>query len=620
MTHGLKMHGKSSNRADFAPPEVLVETGADGTVLLRSTQPLGSFSTLGSLVDEGARDAPERVFLAERDGDGWSTVTYGEARVAVRAIGASLLDLGASQTRPLVILSDNSIDCALVTLAAHYCGILLVPVTSGYSKSAKEFEKLREIIDVTGPGVVFASDRATYGRAIDSVMPPDARVVIGDGVDLREGWLALSELRAHADPDSIADAASQNVTIHTPAKIMFTSGSTSVPKGVVTTHGMLTANHQAISQLWWFLGHKPPVLLDWLPWAHGFGSNQNFLMVLARKGSFYIDDGSPQPDGIGRTVENIKLVSPTVVYSVPYAYQMLLPYLESDGAAARSFFRELKAIFYAAADMPRTLWRRYEELADKHAGTRPYFTSSWGMTEVLASTYVHYPIAEAGNIGLPLPGAEIKLVPVGDKMEIRVRGPMVTPGYWKNNELTAASFDEQGFFRSGDAARLADPDRPESGILYDGRIGENFKLSTGVWVSVGDLRVRAIAAGEPVVMDVVVTGHGQREAGLLVFLDLKASARISGLPDDAPLRDLARNEAVRARVAAMLERLTNGGEGGTKVRRALIMEEPPVPGSEISEKGSLNQRAVLERRAAMVERLYAPGADADRIEFAGQGR
>jgi len=593
-----------AHHKDFADPAVLVERRADGSMILRSPQPLQPPGTLGQAVDRAAMRAPDTVFLAERAGAGWREITYGQALPAIRALAAGLLSLGASGERPLMILSDNSVDVGLLTLAAHYVGIPVVHTTSAYATQARDFDRLHAIVRSTSPAVVYAAAAAQYGRALRELVPQHARVVVSDMEGADVGWIEFATLAGSDGAAPEVDRAAAQVHADTPARLLYTSGSTSAPKGVAQTHGMLAGNAQARAQLWLFLDREPLVFLDWLPWSHGFGSSQNFTMALWHAGSFYIDDGRPLPGQIERTVENLRLVQPTVFFTVPATYQILLPFLEGDEALARVFFSRMRALFYAGADMPRSLWQAYEALAARHTGRRPFFTSSWGMTEVMAATYVHFPIEKAGNIGLPMPGAEIKLAPVDDKLELRVRGWGATTGYWKQPELNATVFDEEGFFKTGDAGCLIDAARPEAGLAYDGRIGENFKLTSGRWVPVGQLRMKVISAGAPAVLDAVIAGHGHEDVSALIFLDLAGARTLAPELAGMSLQELAAHPRVRAHLGEMVRSLSRGRDGLPAVRRAIALPDAPIQGEEIGEKGYLNQRVALGRRSAEVHALY----------------
>ena len=390
------------------------------------------------------------------------------------------------------------------------------------------------------------------------------------------------------------------------------SGSTSLPKGVVNTHGMLTANQQQLAQIWPFLGEAPLVLLDWLPWNHTFGANHNFNLVLRHAGTLYIDGGKPVPGLIDETVRNLGEVSPTVYFNVPAGYAALLPFLERDEALARSFFGKLRLIFYAGAALPQDLWERLEAVSQRATGERVPMTSSWGTTETSPlSTAAHFMIERAGPIGVPVPGVELKLVPTGDKLEVRVRGPHVTPGYWKRPDLTRAAFDEDGFYRPGDAVRFADPAEPAKGIVFDGRLAEDFKLATGTWVAVGALRVAALAAASPALQDAIIAGENREWIGMLAWLNAAGCRKLIGC--EASLPELARHPAVRAHVGRAIARWNadHGGSSRRIVRVLLLADVPSIDANEITDKGYINQRLALDRRKADVERLFAPTPDAD---------
>ncbi|HHC07458.1 MAG TPA: feruloyl-CoA synthase [Actinobacteria bacterium] len=554
--------------------------------------------TIGAVLAERAAVHPDRVFLAERDGEGWRTVTYAETHDAVRRLGRALADRGADPDHPVMLLSENAIDHALVQLAAMWIGAPAAPVSPAYSLLSADHSKLRYVHELLTPSVVYTADGDPYADALAAIAPE--RVVVSRRP--RPGDELLADLLT-ADP--VPEAA--GVGPDTVAKVLFTSGSTGVPKGVLNTHRMLCANQQAIVQLWPFLRRTPPVVVDWLPWSHTFGGNHNFNLVLCNGGTLYIDAGKPIPGRFDPTLRNLAEISPTMYFNVPAGFAMLVPRLEADSALRARFFERLQVIFYAAAALPQDLWRRLEDLSIAERGARVRMLSAWGSTETAPmATAVHFPIERAGVIGLPAPGTEIALVPVGDRQELRVRGPNVTPGYWRRPDLTEAAFDDEGFFLTGDAGRLADPDDPAKGLVFDGRLAENFKLASGTWVHAGALRVALVETCRPVVRDLVLTGHDRHELGVLVFPDVDGCRAVAGAADDVGLDELVVHPAVHGALAAALER--HNAEHPTSSRRigrALLMVEPPdIDAGEITDKGYLNQRAVLDRRAALVERLY----------------
>ena len=564
-----------------------VERRADGATVLRSPQPLGSYArAVGEWLVQGYERAPDRIFLAERKGDSWRRLTYRDALSDARRIGQALLNLGLDATRPVAILSDNSIDHALLALGAMHVGVPVAPISPAYSLMSKDFAKLKTIFELIRPGLVYAADPEKFAPALAAVGATSTPVT----------------KLLDTNPGSTLEVAFSRLTPETVAKILFTSGSTGVPKGVINTHRMLCSNQQSWAQLWPFLEDRAPVLCEWLPWNHTFGGNATFNMVLRNAGTLYIDGGKPAPGLVETTARNLKEVSPTMYFNVPRGFDLLLPYLESDAALRKSFFRDLDLVFYAGAALPQNLWERLEKLALAEKGGALAMLSAWGSTETAPmAACVHYPIERAGVIGGPAPGTELKLVPSGGKLEVRVKGPNVTPGYYRSPELTAAAFDEEGFYRIGDAMKFADPAVPEKGLVFDGRVAEDFKLDTATWVHVGALRVKLIAACDPLLQDVVITGHDRNEIGALVFLNPAAT------------QDMAQ-DAIRARLSQALKDLAKEGGSSTHPTRLLVMAEPPsIDGNEITDKGYINQRAVLERRAALVEKLYAAPASPEVI-------
>jgi len=567
----------------LAPAKVEVEKRVDGSMLLRSPQKLAPYARcVTEWLVQWSDHAPERVFLAERGkNDSWRKLTYREAYGSVRRIAQGLLERGLNAQKPVAILSDNSIDHALLALGAMHVGIPAAPISPAYSLMSKDFGKLKTIFDLVKPGLVYAADPQKFGPALEAV---GARSV------------SVPEL-LETNPGSLLEREFLQLKPAAIAKILFTSGSTGTPKGVINTHAMLCANQQMLAQAWPFVEDRPPVIVDWLPWNHTFGGNHNFNLVLRNGGTLYIDGGKPVPILVENTVKNLKEIPSTMYFNVPRGYDLLLPYLEQDAALRRNFFKDLDVLFYAAASLPQNLWDRLRNLAKKENNTRLAMLSAWGSTETSPlATSVHFPMERPGVIGLPVAGCELKLVPDAGKLEVRVRGPHVTPGYYGRPDLTRAAFDEEGFYRIGDAVKLARPDDPSAGVVFDGRVAEDFKLSTGTWVSAGAVRVRLIAAADPLIQDAVITGHDRDQVGALVFLS-PATKDMSFV-------------ALRSRLAGILDKLAQEGGSSTYPARLLVMTEPPsIDANEITDKGYMNQRAVLERRAALVAKLYSDDPD-----------
>jgi feruloyl-CoA synthase len=578
----------------FAPAAVERSPLQGGGFVLRSPRGLGEVPRcVSDVLAKQARQAPEHAFLKERDASGaWRAVTYAETLVATRALAKQLLALGLGPAKPLMILSGNSIDQALLTLAAMHVGVPVAPVSPAYSLMSKDFGKLKTIAHDIAPGAIYAAGpigNGPFDAAIAALAIDVPRVAIPAGVT------------SHVAGDGAAladvDAAAARVGPDTVAKILFTSGSTGTPKGVVNTQRMLCSNQQAIAATWEFLADRPPVVVDWLPWSHTFGGNHNFFMVLWHGGTLYLDEGKPAPGAFDKTVANLRDVSPTMYFNVPRGFDMLVSTLEEDRALAETFFRDLDLIFYAAAALSQSTWKRLEDVSARTRGGPVTMVSAWGSTETSPLvTQVHFPIDRAGVIGLPAPGCELAFVPAGagDKLEMRVRGPNVSPGYYRAGAVIEPSArDENGFYPMGDAGKLADESAPERGVVFDGRTAENFKLGSGTWVHVGELRIGVVAACAPLVADAVVTGHDRGDVGLLVF------------PSADGLRHSDLRNELKTRLAAF-----NGGRAGSSARvaRVLVLDEPPqIDAGEITDKGYINQRAVLDRRAALVASLYGDG-------------
>ncbi len=598
----------------LAPPSCTLERRADGAILIRSPCPLAPYADkLGDRLDHWAAVAPERVFLAERDAAGaWQTLTYGQARERVRGIAQALLDRGLSVERPVAVLSGNGIAHALIGLAATYVGVPYAPISPAYALLSGDFAKLAEIIRQLTPGLVFAADGAPFARAIAAAAPHGVEVVVAANPppDRAATLFAALDVRA----TEAVDAAASRLTPDSIAKVLFTSGSTGRPKGVINTHRMLCANQAMLAMGFPFVREEPPVIVDWLPWNHTFGANHNFNLVLENGGSLYIDEGKPLPGAIAATARNLREIAPTIYFNVPKGYEALVPHLRADRALRENFFSRLKVLFYAGAGLAQHVRDELEELAVETAGERIIFLTSLGSTETaplaLACTW-DFP--RSGNIGLPAPGVELKLVPADGKLECRLRGPNITPGYWRAPELTRAAFDAEGFYRIGDTLRFVDPDDPALGLMFDGRIAEDFKLATGIWVSVGMLRTRLIDHCAPYLRDAVIAGHDRDDVVALLFPDLEACRKLcADAQATADPAAVVADRAVRDTFQALLSALARRSPGSSQhVARAMLLVEPPsIDSGEMTDKGSINQRAVLTRRAALIEELYATPASA----------
>ncbi len=578
----------------IAPPGTLCARLDDGSIVLRSPQALRPYARcIGEWLERWAHETPDAPAFSERDPQGgWRRLSWGQTRQQVGRIAQSLLGLNLAPDAPVVVLSDNAIDHLLLMLAAMHVGRAVCTVSSAYCRLTRDYGKIQGILRTLGPALVYAADAAVYGPALAAADVPAVHV-FSRGAEGFPGALAFGSLLQTTEGPAV-QAAFEVITPQTHAKYLLTSGSTGQPKVVINTHRMLCANQQMVAQVWRFLDTEKPVLVDWLPWSHTFGGNHNLNMVLCHGGHMVIDEGRPAPGLIEKTARNLAEMRPTIAFNVPRGLDLLLPLLEADEAQARAFFERLRLVFYAGAALPQSSWDRLQALARRIRGREVWLTTSWGATETSpAVTAAHWWLDKAGVIGGPLPGTELKLVPNGAKLEMRVRGVNVFPGYRHAPQLTAQAFDAEGYYRIGDAGRLADPARPELGVVFDGRVAEDFKLATGTWVSVGTLRLRAVTALAPHALDVVVTGHDRDEVGLLVF----PSAAAAALPA----------QALAEHVAAALRALRAAGGGSSQLpARALLLAEPPsADAGEITDKGYINQLAVLQRRADAVRQLYA---------------
>lgn len=579
-----------------------------GVLHMRSLEPLAPLPDrlLDRLV-HWARVRPEQTFIAAREAGGdWRRVSYAQMLDSVRAIAQGLLSYGLSADKPLALLSGNDIEHLQLALGAMYAGIPYCPVSPAYSLLSQDFAKLRHVCDLLQPGLVFVSDAGAYQRAIDAVLPPETPLISVHGQVPGRRQASFASLLAEPG-GAEADAAFAATGPDSIAKFLFTSGSTKLPKAVITTQRMLCANQQMLLQTFPVFGEEPPVLVDWLPWNHTFGGSHNVGIVLYNGGSFYLDDGKPTAQGFAETLRNLKEVSPTAYLTVPKGWEELVNALEQDGELRECFFKRMSLFFFAAAGLSQSVWDRLDRVAEQHCGERIRMMAGLGMTEASPScTFTTGPLSMAGYIGLPAPGCEVRLVPVDGKLEGRFRGPHIMPGYWRAAQQTAEVFDAQGFYCSGDALKLADAHDPQLGLMFDGRIAEDFKLSSGVFVSVGPLRNRAVLEGSPYVQDLVVAAPDRECLGALVFPRLYECRRLAGLAADASDAQVLASAPVRQWFGDWLQRLNREASGNASRLEwiALQVEPASIDRGEITDKGSINQRAVLQWRAEQVEALY----------------
>ena len=579
----------------FLEAGVSAERRPDGSTVLRTEAPFApAEALLHNYLRQWALARPQQIFLAERsaDGNNWQTVSYAEAFDAAARLATALASRGLGPQRPILIVSGNGITHQLVALAAMMAGVPYTPLSVAYSTMSGDLGKLRVILKILDPGLVFAADAAPFARALAIDEMRGRELVVGQGHETVDGAISLQSLLETPVDEAVLRRACE-LPPQTVAKILFTSGSTGTPKGVPTTHRMMCTSLSQIETMWPFMSEQTPVILDWLPWSHVFGGSFSFNSVLRYGGTLYIDDGKPLPGEIARTLRNLREVKPTLYWNVPRGYELLLPLLQADAEAQRNFFADLALMFYAGASLPAPLWRELVTFGKRVSGRDIPMTTSWGLTETAPSiTMINRAALSPGNIGIPMPGLELKLVPHQGKLEARVRGPNVMLGYWNSPEASAAAFDDEGFFRTGDAVVFADPRDPAQGLIFDGRTTEDFKLLTGTWVDAAAIRLRAHTALAGLITDVVVTGADRDEVGLLLLCAAGHD------PDDA---------AYRKKLAAALADINREATGASQcVARAIIMRQPPsFDLGEITEKGSLNARLIRERRADLVEALYS---------------
>lgn len=602
----------------FGVTRVTVREGAPGTRYVQAELPLGAYARrLSDFLVHWAETEPERSFMARRAqlGEGrtgdWQHISYAQALDAARRVGQALLDRQLSAERPVVILSENTLEHALLSLGCIYAGIPYCPVSPAYATVSQDYDKLKHVLATLTPGLVYAADGARYGKAIQATVGADVEVVLAQGSIAGRQTTPFATLRDTA-ATPVVDTAMHAVRPDTIAKFLFTSGSTKMPKPVINTHRMWCANLQQITLSMPVIAEAPPIFVDWLPWNHTFGGNHNVGLTLMHGGTLYIDDGKPTAALIGETLRNLREIAPTLYFNVPTGFEMIAQAMKSDEVLRKKLLSRVRMFFYSGAGLAQPVWDSLHQTAEAEVGERIVMATGLGMTESAPSAmFTNSPNVKAGDIGTPVPGMTLKLVDVDGKTEVRYKGPNVTPGYWRSEQATREAFDEEGYLCTGDAVQWIDPNDIHRGLKFDGRIAEDFKLSTGTFVSVGPMRAKVIVTGAPYVQDVVLTGLNMKEVGALIFPS-PACRGVSGLPADASWEAVLASAPVRDRFQAVINELARQATGSAnRIARALLLAEPPsIDKGEVTDKGSINQRAVLKHRDALVQALHdgsAPG-------------
>ncbi|MCJ8507053.1 feruloyl-CoA synthase [Rhizobium lemnae] len=589
-------------------PRIIMETQADGSIIVRQE---GAIPAYPRCITERfmawAQTHPDQVWMGQRNGtDGWQTLSYAEGRRAIEAVASLLVERGISVERPLLILSGNSIPHAVMALGAQHAGIPSAALAPAYALSGEDRSKLISVVEQLTPGMVFADHAERYLPAISAVLGPDVPLVSLTGVAQDRETIAYDDVLNTA-PTAAMQAAHDAVTPDTIAKFLFTSGTTGSPKAVIQTHGMLCANQAMIREAYDFLIHEPPVIIDWAPWNHTASGNKVFNMAIYNGGSYYIDDGRPTTDGIHATIRNLREIAPTWYFNVPVGYQYLLDVLETDETLARTFFSRMRMMMYAGAGMSQAVWDRLQALAERHVEGGVPLVSGLGATETGPFALYHTDKKERpGNVGVPALGVTLKLVPQEDKLEARLKSPSITPGYWRNAPLTSQAFDEDGFYKLGDALRFAVPGDPAGGFLFDGRLAENFKLATGTWVAVGQLRSRLVDALGGLISDAVIAGAERDDLRALLVPNWPRIRELADGLQSLPPEELAVHPVVRSALEQRLSAHAQAATGSAaRVVAAMLLKEPlNFDKGEVTDKGSVNQRAVLRERADLAEALY----------------
>ncbi len=599
-------------------PELEWQERSDGSILIWRNDTLGPYpDKITERFAHWAVTVPDRIWMAERDDQGgWRNLSYGEAMARIRAIGQVFLDYGLSAERPLIILSDNSIGHALMALGAQHVGIPSAAISPAYATVSNDFEKLKDIVGQVTPGLIFAEDAAPFHAAIAAGFSPDVPVVCLRNPPSDRPFRLLSDLYDVVASPAV-DAAHAAVGPDTVAKFLFTSGTTGSPKAVIQTQRMLCSNQEMVADCYAFLRDDPPIVVDWAPWNHTASGNKVFNMVIYNGGTFYIDKGRPTPTAIRETIANLREVSPTWYFNVPAGYEMLIHAMREDKVLRDTFFRDLKMLIYAGAGMAQHTWDALIELSEQATGEQVLLGTGLGSTETAPfSLFCTEPQERPGNIGIPAQGITLKLVPVEDKFELRLKGPNVTPGYWRSPKLTAAAFDDEGFYMIGDAVKFAVDRDPRRGFFFDGRTAENFKLQTGTWVSVGKLRAQLVDQFGGLIRDAVITGADREELGALVVPFLPALRTLVPGGEGMSDAEILAHPEVHAALAEKLAGHARSASGSaTRVMRIIPLKEPPrFERGEVTDKGSINQRAMLSHRADLVAALYQGSEDVIRFE------
>ena len=596
----------------FGVTRVNMREGTSGVRYMSADQTLEDFATrMTDRLVHWATSKPDVTMLAKRvkNADGslgdWRQISYAQAWQSAQSIAQALIDRGLSAERPVVIMSENDLEHALLSLGCLVAGVPFCAASPAYSTISQDFEKLRHILTTLTPGLVFAADAKRYGKAIEAAVGKDIEVVLHSGEITGRATTTFESLLATPTTPAV-DAAMQATGPDTIAKFLFTSGSTKLPKAVINTQRMWCANQQQMAQSMPVLAEIPPVLVDWLPWNHTFGGNHNFGMVLYHGGTLYIDEGKPTPALMGETLRNLREIAPTVYFNVPTGFEAIAIAMKTDDALRKNLLSRVQMFFYAGAALAQPIWDSLHESQEREVGERIVMGTGLGMTESGPfAIFVTSPFVKAGDLGVPTPGMELKLVPNSDKIEVRYKGPNIAPGYWRAPQETQEAFDDEGFFCTGDAVQWIDENDVHQGLKFDGRIAEDFKLATGTFVSVGPLRGKIIAAGAPYVQDAVITGLNMHEVGAMIF-PTAAVRGLSGLGAEATMADVLTSAPVVAHFQHVLNGLAQTATGSaSRVARMVLLSEPPsIDKGEVTDKGSINQRAVLKHRDALVKTMH----------------